>query len=245
MMTELRAGASVPAGPRLRVGPALAAGGAGVAALLLALPYSGPVPWFAASALYAAVAGVVLARFPAGAPDRRFGAANAVTLARAVGVAGFAAIAAAPGLPAGPASWGAFGAAAALVALDGLDGWAARRQGLVSAFGARFDMEVDALFILMLSILAVRSGKAGPWVLGLGLLRYAFVLLGMVRPRFARPLPPSFRRKAVCVLQMAVLALLLAPPLAPPLSSALAGFAFAALVWSFAADLRWLRVQAT
>ena len=38
-----------------------------------------------------------------------------------------------------------------LLALDGLDGWAARRQGLVSAFGARFDMEVDALLILALA----------------------------------------------------------------------------------------------
>ena len=31
------------------------------------------------------------------------------------------------------------------LSLDGVDGWLARREGLVSAFGARFDMEVDAL----------------------------------------------------------------------------------------------------
>src|SRR4051794_37106531 len=35
--------------------------------------------------------------------------------------------------------------------LDGVDGRVARRTGTVSAFGARFDMEVDAFLILVLS----------------------------------------------------------------------------------------------
>ena len=38
------------------------------------------------------------------------------------------------------------------LALDGVDGWVARRTRTVSALGARFDMEVDAFLVLMLSV---------------------------------------------------------------------------------------------
>ena len=143
-------------------------------------------------------------------------------------------------LLAGPRAWWALAGAAVLLATDGLDGWLARRQAVASPFGARFDMETDALLILALAALALSLGKAGPWVLGLGLLRYAFVLAGWLVPALARPLPPSRRRRAVCALQVAVLGLLLAPPLVPPLSAVLAAAAFAALLASFAVDVAWL-----
>ena len=38
-----------------------------------------------------------------------------------------------------------------LLILDGVDGRVARARGEVSAFGARFDMETDALLLLCLS----------------------------------------------------------------------------------------------
>jgi hypothetical protein len=101
-------------------------------------------------------------------------------------------------------------------------------------------MEIDAALVLALAALAWGTGKAGVWVLGLGLMRYGFVVAGLLRPRLARPLPPSWRRKAVCVLQVAVLTALLAPVITPPLAPVLAATAFAALAWSFAVDLRWL-----
>jgi hydrogenase/urease accessory protein HupE len=66
------------------------------------------------------------------------------------------------------------------------------------------------------------------------------VLAGWLAPRLAQPLPPSRRRQAVCVLQVVVLGLMLAPPVMPPVSVALAAAAFAALAWSFAADVAWL-----
>ena len=47
-------------------------------------------------------------------------------------------------------------------ALDGVDGWLARRRGMSSAFGARFDMEIDALLVQVLAILVWRYGKAAP-----------------------------------------------------------------------------------
>ena len=144
---------------------------------------------------------------------------------------------------AGAAAWAVLVAAGVLLALDGVDGWAARSQGQVSAFGTRFDMEVDALLILVLSALAAGLGKAGVWVIALGLLRYGFLLAGRLIPKLARPLPPSQRRRVVCGLQVAALGLILAPPVAPPASEALAAAAFAALAWSFAADVAWLLRQ--
>lgn len=200
------------------------------------------LPWPAASAGaalagYGLAAALALRGRAAHHPHSRFGLANAITLFRAAGVAIFAGLALAPGTVAGPAGWAAAAGAAALLALDGADGWAARRQHLASDFGARFDMEVDAALILALAALAFGLGKAGPWVLALGLMRYAFVAAGWLWPRLAEPLPPSFRRKAVCALQVGALALLLAPPIAPPVSDALAAAALAALAWSFAVDL--------
>lgn len=211
-----------------------------VAAALAALPFEGLAPPLAGLGLYAAMAWMVPARIERHHRHARFGLANSVTLLRAGGVAVFAALLLQPEMLQGRVAWAVLAAAAGLLALDGVDGWAARRQGLASRFGARFDMEVDAAFILILAILALSLGKAGPWVLGLGLLRYGFVLAGAIVPALRAPLFPSMRRKAVCVVQVAVLTLLLAPPLGPPLSQAMAGAAFAGLLASFAIDLRWL-----
>ena len=189
-------------------------------------------------AALALVGALVLARVEGAHQHRRFGLANGITLARAGGAAVLAAFALDPAPLAGTAAgWAAFGGAALLLGLDGIDGAIARGQRLASAFGARFDLEVDAGMVLTLSALALALGKAGPWVLGLGLLRYAFVLAGRALPALARPLAPSRRRSAVCALAVAALTLVLAPPVAPPLSAAVAAAAGAALVASFAVDV--------
>lgn len=229
--TQLRA--------RRGAGPSVAVVGIVVVATALVLPLP-PAAVTVTFAVFALAALGALAGAAAAHPHPRFGLANLLTLTRAGGAAVFAGFVAAPEIVAGAAAWVAAGGAAMLLALDGVDGWAAQRQRLASAFGARFDMEVDALTILALSALALTLGKAGPWVLALGLMRYAFVAAGWLWPRLARPLPPSLRRKAVCVLQVAVLAALVAPVLVPPVSSALAAAALAALVWSFAVDTVWL-----
>jgi phosphatidylglycerophosphate synthase len=211
-----------------------------VAVVLAALPFARPAAPLAGMAFFALVGVAVLARLGRFHPHPRFGLANGITVLRAGGTAVFAALALEPALVAGGRGWAAVAGAAALLALDGLDGLIARRNGHASAFGARFDMEVDAALILALAAIALGLGKAGPWILGLGLTRYAFVGGGLLAPALARPLPPSRRRRAVCALQVVVLALLLAPPLAPPLTATLAAGAFAALLASFAADLAWL-----
>jgi phosphatidylglycerophosphate synthase len=124
--------------------------------------------------------------------------------------------------------------------LDGVDGWMARRNGMQSPFGARFDMEVDAFFILILAGLIWQSGKAGAWVILSGAMRYGFIVLGWRLPWLKRPLPPRRRRQTVCVIQTAVLALCLTPPLIPPVSTFLAAGALGLLALSFTVDIAWL-----
>ncbi|MGC4082591.1 MAG: CDP-alcohol phosphatidyltransferase family protein [Vicinamibacterales bacterium] len=125
--------------------------------------------------------------------------------------------------------------------LDGVDGWLARRTRLASAFGARFDMETDALLILALAIIAWQHGKAGAWIVLAGAMRYLFVAAGYVWSWMNAPLPPSTRRKAVCVVQLVGLGLVVSPLLAAPASVVAAAITLAALTWSFGVDVLWLR----
>lgn len=190
-------------------------------------------------AMAAAVALVAwgLARASVGAHDEGLGAANRVTLARlALAMLLAAAIgeplAAWPGLP-----WAMLAFAAVAAALDAIDGPLARRSGRATSFGARFDMESDAWFTLVLCALVWQLDRAGPWVLASGLMRYAFVGAGLGWPWLARPLPPSWRRKAVCVMQIVVLLAALAPVGSREMSSALCGIGLALLALSFGADV--------
>ncbi len=130
--------------------------------------------------------------------------------------------------------------AAVALALDGVDGHLARRFDQASEFGARFDMETDAFLILVLSLAALMLGKAGAWILAIGLMRYAFIAGQRLMPRLNAPLLPSFRRKAVCVLQVVALLGLLLPIVASPISDAIAIFALVALACSFGADCVYL-----
>lgn len=167
-----------------------------------------------------------------------FGFANRVTLARGALTAFVLALVGAPAVAA--EAWIALGTALIAFALDHVDGRLARSRGEASAFGARFDMETDAVLILGLSVLVWQYDKAGVWVLSAGAMRYAFIACGWLLPWLERPLPPSRRRQAVCVLQTATLLVALVPFVASPLSAVVAGAGLAALVGSFAIDVRWL-----
>lgn len=175
-------------------------------------------------------------------PFTRFGPANQITTARAALVALVVGLLGEPRIPASAAAAVAVAIVAAM--LDGADGWLARRSGMASEFGARFDMEVDALLVLVLATLAWQFEKAGVWVLLSGALRYLFVVAGWRRPWVHRPLPRSVRRQAICVVQTVGLILTLAPVVAAPLSSVLAAMALCALAWSFLVDIVWLWRQA-
>ncbi len=177
-------------------------------------------------------------------PYARFGLANGLTLTRLVLTSLFGGVALSLMLSdmalAGWSSWFFCSVAILTLILDGFDGYAARREGFISRFGGRFDMEVDALQIMLLSVTALVVEKAGPWVLISGALRYAYELAGMVWPVLTHPLPPSWRRKVVSVIQGSVLAALLAPIIMPPFSVVIAAVALALLIYSFAVDVIWL-----
>jgi len=172
---------------------------------------------------------------------RRFGLANGVTAARAVAsllLLGLSAEAAIGKLTLDPAMrWTAVAVAVAALLSDGLDGWLARRHGLASAFGARFDMESDALLVLALALLVLAAGQAGAFVLLSGALRYLFVGAGRLAPALRAPLPPSRRRQAICVAQVICLIAALAPPVPAWAGEALAGLGLGLLLYSFGIDV--------
>ncbi|WP_299841726.1 CDP-alcohol phosphatidyltransferase family protein [uncultured Paracoccus sp.] len=232
---------NAPADP-LRWG-LLAAGLAGLAAVLacqLLLDISGALLWGLAALGFALIWLIVARQMRRGYPHGRIGACNAVTLIRVA-----LALALVPPLLAGqPAGWIVAGIAGVALVLDGLDGSLARRQGLVSDFGARFDMEADSILALILSLHVVAGSAVGAEGLILGLARYAFVGAMLLWPWLSAPLPQKFRRKTICVVQMVALILLLLPILTPDAAILVARLAAALVVWSFAVDILWLRGRA-
>jgi phosphatidylglycerophosphate synthase len=202
---------------------------------LLALGSTYPVK---VATLFTAIAAAMLTSIGAAHPFHRFGLANHITTVRAMIVAllGGALLESAGA----PIMAAATAASLAALLLDGFDGWLARRTRLSSAFGARFDLETDALLILVLSLMAWRFGKAGAWVVWSGALRYAFLAAGALFPWMTRPLYPSRRRQTICVLQVTALIVVVSPFTAPPFSSAIALSSLALLGISFAIDTVWL-----
>jgi phosphatidylglycerophosphate synthase len=192
---------------------------------------------------YSAAVWIIATRIGVYHPYLTFGIANAITLLRLVIVCQFAGLVlhmisteAASPIPA----WSLCSLAILERLLDGIDGYAARKQGMRSAFGARFDMEVDGLQIFLLSVVVFLLDKAGAWVLIGGLLRYAFLGASALWPVFNASLPPSLRRKCAAVIQGVTLAVLLAPIVLPPISAVAAAIALAVLIYSFAVDSLWL-----
>ena len=104
--------------------------------------------------------------------------------------------------------------------------------------GARFDGEVDAFLILVLSVYVARS--AGAWVLAIGAARYAFLAAGWPLPWMREPLPPRYWRKVVAATQGIVLTVAAADVLPPALTTAALVVALVLLAESFGRDVLWL-----
>lgn len=248
--TKSPPGASAPSATLPRLGPfrgpaahfVPAAIAFGLPALTLGLLFGKSWPAGAISlGTFALTALIALRGLMLWYPHARLGLCNLVTLWRAAMVAALAAILVAPEALAGPMAWVIVTLAAVTLALDGLDGWLARSSGLSSDFGARFDMEVDALFALILALAVWLTAKVGPWILLLGTMRYLYVAACRVWPWLDRPVPMGMmRRKTACVIQIAALVALLAPVVQPPVAGFLAAGALAILTWSFALDIFWL-----
>jgi phosphatidylglycerophosphate synthase len=186
-------------------------------------------------AAYGLVLLILVLFLPGHRPHDRLGPANWVTLGRAlIGALLFGLV----GEGSGSAlAWTAFALALVAETLDGVDGRLARRGGWASPFGARFDMETDALLVAILSLLVWSLDKAGVWVLAAGLLRYGFVAAGYPIPWLRSPLPASRWRQTVCVIQVLTLTAALAPVLPSPWSALVVGIGLVLLCHSFAADV--------
>lgn len=214
--------------------------GAGLTALLVA---AAGIGWQIsaglygiAALLYLAIALPVICCWPSG---RDFGWANRATLVRAAMVVLLVSLA--PFISRLDNWLWLYGALClfALV-LDGVDGAIARATHSTTTFGARFDMELDALFILGLCVAVLALEKAGAWVLALGLMRYAFVAAGHWLNFMNQPLPESFRRKTVCVWQVVTLMIAVLPVTSAAFATWTLAIALALLCYSFSTDLRWL-----
>jgi len=200
-------------------------------AVLWATTGLGPVGWLTGTVFGVTVCAVLLrSRRP------KLGPADKVTLTRATLVGGTAALVADAGGQAHVTATVVL-ATVALV-LDCVDGQVARRTGTASSLGARFDMEVDAFLLLVLSVYV--AFFLGPWVIAIGAMRYVFVAAARFLPWMNAQLPPSRGRKTVAAVQGIVLAVAAAGILPGPVSSGLVSLALASLVWSFGRDVVWL-----
>lgn len=192
--------------------------------------------WIAALA-YLAVSNGLLIRGLRRSGSKWFGPANLVTSLRSTLVGAVTGLVVANAAGADMPIPLLLGLVVPALALDAVDGWVARRTGSASELGARFDMEVDAFLLLVLSAYVAR--ELGPWVLAIGLMRYAFVAAGRVWPRLRRQLPYRYWRKVVTAIAGIALAFA-ASGLLPGLATALVAIALALLVESFGRDLIWL-----
>ncbi|HET6968985.1 MAG TPA: CDP-alcohol phosphatidyltransferase family protein, partial [Ornithinibacter sp.] len=107
-----------------------------------------------------------LVRGLARAGRETLGPADLVTLGRALLACGVAALTA-ESLLGHDVSPALVALTVPALALDAVDGRVARRTGTVTAFGGRFDGEVDAFLILVLSVAVAPA--TGWWVLAAGL----------------------------------------------------------------------------
>ena len=217
---------------------------AGFLACAMALWLAGWHGAVTALALSVASAAIILPRATGSGKWPRFGLANGVTLSRLAVTA--VVLGAAVSAAAGPEKlstaehWAVFALALAALLADGVDGPIARRRGEADAFGARFDMETDAVFMLALSAFVWHAGEAGAWVLVAGLLRYAFVAAASPLPWLGAPLTPSLRRRVACAIGAGGLIAAAAPIWPQGWSNLPAATATLALAVSFAIDVQAL-----
>lgn len=223
--------------PKVHLAPlsSLLAGVVGLVAVDRVSPLS--AAGWAAGVVYLVVSNALVARGLRRAGMNRFGWANATTATRST-LVGLVTALVATSFTASVSVPLLVTVTSIALALDAVDGWIARRTRTETAFGARFDMEVDAFLLLVLS--AAVAPVLGWWVLTIGLLRYAFVAAGWALPWMRATLPPRHWRKVVTA--VAGIALTLAVSTLLPL---LAEFvvvliALALLVESFARDILWL-----
>ncbi|MEP6667386.1 MAG: CDP-alcohol phosphatidyltransferase family protein, partial [Nocardioidaceae bacterium] len=183
------------------------------------------------------ITNVGLARGLARSGSDALGPAGWVTFTRATLVGGVAALTADAFTRPAPVTTLVVITVVALV-LDAVDGFVARRTHTSSRLGARFDMEVDAFLILVLSVYVART--TGWWVLAIGVARYAFVAAGWLLPWLRGSVPPRYWYKVVAAIQGIVLAFAAADVLPRSLTQIALAASLLLLTESFGREVRWL-----
>jgi phosphatidylglycerophosphate synthase len=168
----------------------------------------------------------------------RLGPADRVTMGRAVLVVAVTALVVDSWTRPAPAAL-LSGLAAIALLLDWVDGRVARRTATVSRFGALFDMEIDALLILALSIYV--AAGFGWWVLVLGAAHYLLHGARRVWPWLAAPLPPRYWCKVAAASIGIILTAVTSGTLPTWLSLAALVVAVMLLVESFGREIWQLR----
>lgn len=187
---------------------------------------------------------LVLRFFQRSEAERGLGAANRVTLGRSTLIFAVSSLLFESPPFRNEVYWWTITLSTIALILDGVDGMVARRTHTNTTFGARFDMELDALLMMALSILVWQTRKVGPWVIGIGAFRYVFVFAGWLWSPLTAELPPSQRRKTVCVVESVALLVCLGPVIPTNIAVGVAAGALLLLTCSFAIDVRWLILQA-
>ena len=162
-------------------------------------------------------------------PSGAFGWGNALTTLRFV-------LSSSVGLaPARVPTWALGVTTLVVFALDGLDGSVAKRRGENSEFGAYFDMEVDAYFVLLVGLTLFLRARYGAWILVVGLLRYVYVLsMALVPARRGDKPRYAFGRHAFTALMLGLfLGMVLGAPFGTVATALGCGLVTASFAWSF------------
>jgi len=64
-----------------------------------------------------------------------------------------------------------------VVSLDGIDGFLARKLNQVTLFGGKIDMETDAFFCLLFSVIITKNHPELSWIIISGSLRYCYKIV--------------------------------------------------------------------
>lgn len=165
-----------------------------------------------------------------------------VTLSRGGAVAVLAGFVLVPSPPAA-AAWVPATLFALAAGLDAVDGFVARSTDSTTALGARLDVAMDGLVVLVGSLVAVAGGAAPLAFLAVGAARYLFVLGTWWRERRGRPvleLPPNWFRRPLGALAMVAVWIALLPIPGPTVSYTVATVVMVPFLVNFYWD--WLAV---
>lgn len=170
-------------------------------------------------------------------PSGHLGVANQITLARLILIALLGILF--ESVP----RFAFVGVVVTIFALDGLDGRVARTRGESSAFGAAFDMETDALGVMVLGLLLWQHGIVGLWVLVAGLWRYVYAAAIAIVPSLSEAPRSRFGRVIYCALMVTLSGAFL--PVPGVWSARLAAVGTTLVSYSFLRALRYSRTFAT